>query len=258
VSIFDDAEFESVEECLSHMESKFGFFIPEREYMTDLNGFLVYLGEKVKLGGICLYCQKQFRPGRPLQNHMQSKSHCKIAYEEGVDMDEFEDFYDFSSSYGESAAVEGQEGDDLDEELEEEDGLEITATGELLLTDGRRIGHRAFRRYYKQRYNPVDTRDAVTAQRREDLLKFSSTMVGGKRFSITGMGSEVRNLSDNEVMNLMVRHHKEMRKMQVIEQRAARRQNYHVIRQEFNSVKDKLRSSQNTTAKIRDYHARLM
>lgn len=257
MSIFDDAEFETVEECIAHMETKFGFFIPEREYLTDTNGFLVYLGEKVKLGGICLYCQKQFRPGRPLQNHMQSKSHCKIAYEEGVDMDEFEDFYDFSSSYGETGANGGGD-DDKDEELDEEDGLEITSTGELLLTDGRRIGHRAFRRYYKQRYTAADTRDAVTAQRREDLLRFCTTNVGGKQYSITGRSAEVRNLSDYEVMNLMVRHHKEMRKMQVIEQRAARRQDYRVIRMEFNSVKDKLRSSQNTTAKIRDYHARLM
>ena len=251
MSIFDDVEFETVEECLAHMETTFGFFIPEREYLVDLPGFLVYLGEKVKIGGICLYCQKQFCPGRPLQNHMQSKSHCKIAYEEGVDLDEFEDFYDFSSSYPEG----GGEGD---EEVEE-DCLQIAHTGELLLSDGRRLGHRAFRRYYKQRFAPVDTRVAVTAQRREDLLRAAAMNVGGYRhLTVVNHSAELRQMSDHEVMNLMVRHHKEMRKMQMIEQRAKRKQDYRVNRMAFQSVKDKLRSSINTTAKIRDYHGMLM
>ncbi|CAE7433142.1 Znf622 [Symbiodinium microadriaticum] len=259
VSIFDDKEFETVDECVAHMQTNFGFFIPEKEYLVDLPGFLVYLGEKVKIGGICLYCQKQFRPGRPLQNHMQSKSHCKIAYEEGVDLDEFEDFYDFSSSYGEGNGTRGGAGEDGDEELDDDDCLEIADTGELLLADGRRLGHRAFRRYYKQRYTPPDTRVAITAQRREDLVRAAALNVGGFRhLTIVGHVSELKNMSDHEVMNLMVRHHKEMRKMQMIEQRATRKQDYRANRMAFQSVKDKLRSSVNTTAKIRDYHGMLM
>ena len=99
----------------------------------------------------------------------------------------------------------------------------------------------------------------MTAQRREDLMRISG-MGGGvtRNLSITGKGSEVSSMSDNEVMSLMVRHHKEIRKMQIIEQRATRRQEYRHIRREYQSVKDKLRSSVNTTAKIRDYHSRLM
>ena len=47
VCIFDDKKFETTEECLQYMSIKFGFFIPDVEYLADLDGFLSYLGEKV-------------------------------------------------------------------------------------------------------------------------------------------------------------------------------------------------------------------
>jgi pre-60S factor REI1 len=99
ISIFDNKEFETVDECVKYMAETFGFFIPDVEYLVDMEGLLGYLGEKVKLGGLCLCCQKQCKPGRPCQNHMRDSSHCKIAFEEGVDLDEYEDFYDYTSSY---------------------------------------------------------------------------------------------------------------------------------------------------------------
>jgi pre-60S factor REI1 len=99
ISIFDNKEFESVAECVTYMAETFGFFIPDIEYLVDLEGLLGYLGEKVKLGGLCLCCQRQCKPGRPCQNHMRDSSHCKIAFEEGVDLDEYEEFYDYTSSY---------------------------------------------------------------------------------------------------------------------------------------------------------------
>ena len=99
ISIFDNKEFETVDECVKYMADTFGFFIPDVEYLIDMEGLLGYLGEKVKLGGLCLCCQRQCKPGRPCQNHMRDSSHCKIAFEEGVDLDEYEDFYDYTSSY---------------------------------------------------------------------------------------------------------------------------------------------------------------
>ena len=70
ISIFDDKEFDTVEECVKYMSLTYGFFIPDTEYLVDLNGLLVYLNEKVKLGGYCLYCHKQCIPGIriPCQN----------------------------------------------------------------------------------------------------------------------------------------------------------------------------------------------
>jgi hypothetical protein len=255
VSIFDDQEFETVEENLAYMEATYGFFVPEREYLTDLSALIIYLGEKVKLGGICIYCQKQFGPGKSCQSHMQAKSHCKIAYQEGVDLDEFDDFYDFSASYKNFEGGDGNKND--------EDGLdstlEVSAIGELVLTDGRCVGHRAFRKYYKQKYKPEESRESVVVARKEELLKLyksggfaTQTIVDGKVRT-----QAVSTLSDSEVMSLIMKQHKEQKKFQLIEQRAQKRQNYANNRREYKSVTDKLRSSATTTAKIRDYHSML-
>eukprot|EP00603_Paraphysomonas_imperforata_P004791 CAMPEP_0114443838 /NCGR_PEP_ID=MMETSP0103-20121206/17747_1 /TAXON_ID=37642 ORGANISM="Paraphysomonas imperforata, Strain PA2" /NCGR_SAMPLE_ID=MMETSP0103 /ASSEMBLY_ACC=CAM_ASM_000201 /LENGTH=438 /DNA_ID=CAMNT_0001615297 /DNA_START=76 /DNA_END=1393 /DNA_ORIENTATION=- len=255
VCIFDDKEFDTVEENLAYMESTFGFFVPEREYLTDLSALIIYLGEKVKLGGICIYCQKQFGPGRSCQSHMQAKSHCKIAYQEGVDLDEFDDFYDFSASY---KSIEGGDGNKNDEDGLEKT-LEVSAIGELILTDGRCVGHRAFRKYYKQQYKPEESRESVVTARKEELLKLyksggfaTQTIVDGKVRT-----QAVATLSDTEVMSLILKQHKEQKKFQLIEQRAQKRQMYANNRREYKSVTDKLRSSATTTAKIRDYHSML-
>lgn len=138
-SIFDQKSFETVDECVEYMAITYGFFIPDIEYLTDREGMLIYLHNKVKVGQICLYCQKSFKSPRACQDHMITMSHCKIAYDdgEGGDFEEFEDFYDFSSTHD---AVEY----DSDGELIE-DSLEVSAIGELILPDGRILGHRAFR-----------------------------------------------------------------------------------------------------------------
>ena len=40
-------------------------------------------------------------------------------------------------------------------------------TDELVLMDGKHVGHRDYRRYFKQRYRPEDTRESTLAERRE-------------------------------------------------------------------------------------------
>lgn len=252
VSIFDDKEFETTEDCVNYMATKFGFFIPDIEYLSDLDGLLSYLGEKVKLGGYCLYCQKMFQPGRPVQNHMVSKSHCKIAYENGIDGEEFEDFYDFSASYEDVDDLELDENDEIVEK-----GLETNSLGELILPSGKVVGHRDFRLYYKQYYKPEESNPAVLAQQREELLRLGfkfNGIINNNKIDINNVNS----LSDSEVMTMLVKYHKEIRKGMVIEQRAQRRQEMIAQRREFRSNVDKLRSAENTTAKIRDYHKTIM
>lgn len=78
---------------------------------------------------------------------------------------------------------------------------------------------------------------------------------GGNKFLQTR--SDVADLSDTQVMTMLVRMQKDIRRGQVVEQRAIQRQNFRDQRREFKSTKDKLRSSENTTAKIRDYHGLL-
>ena len=251
VSIFDDKEFETTEECLQYMCTTFGFFIPDIEYLADLDGLLGYLGEKVKCGGFCLYCQKAYLPGRSTQNHMIDKSHCKLAYDDEIDGDEYDEFYDFSASYE----------DVDDDELEmDEDGnivekeMRISHLGELVLPNGTTVGHRDFRIYYKQYHRPEDTRPAVLAQQREELLRLGYKFGSGPRID----PDTILEMSDTDVMVQLVKYQKEIRRGQIVEQRYQQRAQQRSQKGEYKSNVQKLKSGQNKTAIIRDYHSRLM
>jgi pre-60S factor REI1 len=139
------------EDNLTHMSSEHSFFIPDAEYLVDPTGLITYLGEKVAVGNVCIYCNgkgREFRTLDAVRKHMVDKSHCKIAYDTEKDMLEMSDFYDFSASYpdaeeqrrrkeerraeknkadggGDNAAAEGWEdvendsGDEVDEVVDE-------------------------------------------------------------------------------------------------------------------------------------------
>jgi len=53
-----------------------GLFIPEREYLIDLRGLIVYLGEKVGVGNVCIYCGKSFTSSEGTRAHMVLTSSC--------------------------------------------------------------------------------------------------------------------------------------------------------------------------------------
>jgi pre-60S factor REI1 len=57
-SLFDAHKSETLEGNVEYMHRKFGFFIPDRECLADLEGLLGYCHEKIKLGHYCLYCEK--------------------------------------------------------------------------------------------------------------------------------------------------------------------------------------------------------
>lgn len=181
----------SIKDSLAHMSIAHSFFIPDTEYLQDLNGLLTYLGEKVAVGNVCLFCNgkgREFRTIEAVWKHMSDKGHCKIAYDEERDRLEISDFYDFSSSYpdavrkGKKAAKtnrvrspvsEGveEEWEDIDDDGEadeiidegssedDEDDIpdgQITygdTDYELVLPSGARIGHRSMRRYYAQSFS---------------------------------------------------------------------------------------------------------
>ncbi|KAJ8787998.1 hypothetical protein J1605_022654 [Eschrichtius robustus] len=128
------------------------FFIPDVEYLSDLKGLIKYLGEKVGVGKICLWCNergKSFYSTDAVQAHMNDRSHCKL-FTDGDALLEFADFYDFRSSY--PGHREGEDADET-EESPPERALEYDDdTTELLLPSGARVGHRSLMRYYKQRF----------------------------------------------------------------------------------------------------------
>ena len=78
------------------------FSSPTPNTLVDPTGLITYLGEKLAVGNVCIYCNgkgREFRTLDAVRKHMVDKSHCKIAYDTENDMLELSDFYDFSASY---------------------------------------------------------------------------------------------------------------------------------------------------------------
>ncbi|XP_029109410.1 zinc finger protein 622 [Scleropages formosus] len=143
---------------VSHMTKVHSFFLPDVEYLVDLKGLIRYLGEKVGVGNVCLWCNekgKSFYSTEAVQAHMAHKSHCKL-FTDGDAALEFADFYDFRSSYPDHE--DGEEGEKRDQEVPNEKNLEYDdETMELTLPSGAKIGHRSLMRYYKQRFGAPRT-----------------------------------------------------------------------------------------------------
>lgn len=156
-------EFETAEDNAQHLLKKYGMFIPEREYLVDFKGLMTYLGEKVGLGNMCLYCNYEARTLEAVRAHMLAKSHVKIPYDTLDQKLEISDYYDFRSSYESKVSTEEGEGNDEDWEDEEVDESEdeeylpvdydapvVTESGLELAMGNLRAGHRSLARYYKQ------------------------------------------------------------------------------------------------------------
>lgn len=148
---------QSLEDNMGHMTTKHSFFLPDAEFIADLEGLITYLGEKVGVGHVCLWCNekgKSFHSSKSVQQHMVDKGHCKMLHEGDVVL-EYADYYDYRSSYpdykeGETTG-ESEEGDmetDVQPEVLAEDGYE------LVLPSGATVGHRSLHKYYKQNINP--------------------------------------------------------------------------------------------------------
>eukprot|EP00922_Rhytidocystis_sp_ex-Travisia-forbesii_P019640 GHVS01029038.1.p1 GENE.GHVS01029038.1~~GHVS01029038.1.p1 ORF type:complete len:356 (+),score=60.14 GHVS01029038.1:106-1068(+) len=97
--LFDDTVFEDVPRNVEYMQKKYSLFIPNAEYLTNLDGLIGFLGEKVNTSRQCLFCDRQFASAEAVRMHMLSKGHTLIGTESEEMRAEIEDFYDFSSSY---------------------------------------------------------------------------------------------------------------------------------------------------------------
>lgn len=221
----------SIEDNLAHMLVAHSFFVPDTEYITDVSGLLTYLGEKIAVGNVCLYCNgkgRDFRTLDAVRKHMLDKSHCKLAYDTEKDRLELSDFYDFSSSYPdtgkrskkrrtivveEDEEWEDADGDDdmevdevvdvvSDEESEDEDDLADNQISygdthyELVLPSGARIGHRSLRRYYAQSFRfrgdqPQDPNSGAALVRKLLADKNTDLVPTKGGFGAYGTGTQV-------------------------------------------------------------------
>jgi len=164
-SLFDSYQADTVPDAVRYMGNKFGFFVPDSEFVSDLNGMLRYLAMKIELGKQCLHCNKELKDAEATRKHMVDKSHCKLRYGQLGDEDaeeELEDFYTYPASMdvgdGQLVAV----GEEAPAALTTQ-GLEMVVNRTEDGSGGQIIGSRSMARYYKQRPKPTDNREDVEA-----------------------------------------------------------------------------------------------
>eukprot|EP00919_Chromeraceae_sp_WS-2016_P070633 GHVR01167415.1.p1 GENE.GHVR01167415.1~~GHVR01167415.1.p1 ORF type:complete len:401 (-),score=132.19 GHVR01167415.1:252-1454(-) len=99
VSIFDGIRHESMEDNITYMGVHYSFYLHDREYLSDIQGLIKYLGEKVWEGCMCITCNKQFESKNACISHMKAKGHTHIGTDTEELEAELEEYYDYSSSY---------------------------------------------------------------------------------------------------------------------------------------------------------------
>lgn len=173
--IFCNRSFETFESNMEHMAKDHSLYIPDLDFIDDLTGLVRYLADKVSVAFCCLYCPSSRQPFHSLESvrrHMVDKGHLKIRFDD-EGMDELADFYNYEevvSDDGDDSFVDvdinGEE-DSEDYGSGKDEYLYVSPDGtELVLSSGKRIGHRAYRIYYKQ-YLRTDELPARPSRRSE-------------------------------------------------------------------------------------------
>ncbi|KAK5079083.1 pre-60S factor rei1 [Lithohypha guttulata] len=112
--LFCNYDSPTVKLSVDHMTKIHGLFVPEQNYLVDLEGLVSYLQAKIHENHECISCHKLKNSAAAVQTHMRDKGHCMIAFEEEEEMIEIGQFYDFSSTYS-----------DEEEDMSEADGAKV-------------------------------------------------------------------------------------------------------------------------------------
>lgn len=198
------SNFESMQECISHMHLQHSFYIPDIDYLKDLPGLMRHLADKVSVWHVCLSCGSESRQPFPslesVRRHMLDKGHNKIRYDEEGSA-ELADFFDFEAlKNGRSGTVavdldspEAAELDDFvtDDEDDSFDSVEFDDNSlilapdesELILPNGARLGSRVYRRYYRQNLLPyLDEESRPNSLRAINDARPDGTVVRGQHY----------------------------------------------------------------------------
>ncbi|KAI0813051.1 C2H2 type zinc-finger-domain-containing protein [Xylaria sp. FL0064] len=95
-----------------HMERIHGMFIPEKQYLIDLDGLITSLQQRIREYHECLYCGKIKNTVPAVQTHMRDKGHCMIPFTTEEEQLMIGDFYDFRSTYSDEEESEDESVDD--------------------------------------------------------------------------------------------------------------------------------------------------
>ena len=162
-SLFDGTKHETIEDNVLYMSKKFGFFIPDIEYLSDLSGLLQLLAAKLQEGHVCIYCDKQFGSLQGVRGHMLDSNHSRIGTHTDELLDDIEDYYTYPDS------------DDEKPTLQED--------GTLRLVNGSVAVSREFAYIYKQklRNRPAGAfdRPSILDIRQKYLTILGSGDIGG-------------------------------------------------------------------------------
>ncbi|KAI1106549.1 C2H2 type zinc-finger-domain-containing protein [Jackrogersella minutella] len=91
-----------------HMERIHSMFIPEKQYLVDIEGLIGALQQRIQEFHECLYCGKLKNTALAVQTHMRDKGHCKIPYTSEDEQVEIGDYYDFRSTYSDDEDSEDE------------------------------------------------------------------------------------------------------------------------------------------------------
>lgn len=152
---------------LKHMSKEHSFFIPDIEFCVDIKGLLLYLGEKISQGYMCLWCNEKGRTFYSMEaarSHMIDKGHCKMLHE-GLALAEYSDYYDYSTSYPEQEVDKNEADVEMEEEVDAPTALN-EEDYQLVLPSGAVVGHRSLMRYYKQNLSTNSTALVKKSDRR--------------------------------------------------------------------------------------------
>lgn len=97
--LFCNLESSDINASVSHMERTHGMFIPEKQYLVDMEGLLRSLQQRIQEFHECLVCGKVKSNAFAAQTHMRDTGHCKIPYATEDEQLEIGEFYDFRSTY---------------------------------------------------------------------------------------------------------------------------------------------------------------
>lgn len=189
------ADFNTVDENILHMSKVHGLFIPEKKYLVDKKGLIVYLGEKLGLGNVCISCTYQGKDLAAVREHMRSKRHIRIPYESDEEKFEISDFYDFTSSYDIFSNDQSDEEDWEDVPENEEDDAAVSDVldeefiinlgDELVLPNGLSVGHRTSRRSRRQKPDQIlsEGQGTVVAAECRQFNQLGATVTKGQQVS---------------------------------------------------------------------------
>ena len=134
--LFCNVESDSMDSNLMHMSHAHSFFIPNSEYLIDMESLLSYLFAVVSVFHECLFCGSSKATKFGVQDHMRGKGHCKVDFED--DEHDLKQFYDFSG------------GSDDEEDQPKTEMALVPNENELRLPSGKVLGHRSRARFYRQ------------------------------------------------------------------------------------------------------------